>query len=1102
MTLPDVIFGVGGAGKEMLFTILQQEWFLRKIVEDRRVGKINKEITAIVIDTAIDEYPDDKRNGENIERKISEILIKSGVHLNPSDILDLRIICIPREINVERVSDLIAIDVIRKVKNSEILKNIFDVDEIVWWLEDADSGLKGWFDLLKILDPSVEMEFTRGVFRKRAISKALFYRLLAERGLDLKTPNKVAILLGLGGGTGSGIFIDLATYIYRRFQGVPIDVFAVLPTKEELDDEKANAFAALMELEYLRLKDRRLFQSIILLPFDPTGYIVSRAQDPSIKNRVKEFDTVVAYVFYNFYVGGRIGGADLFNRLAPLKYAQFLLATGTIVKYEIENLFSIKNLIRLAVEAINDFTNFRKDINRTLSLLLNDFRSVLGESERIPPKHDYDYINTMIEKLELWNYKALNVLKYATIDEIRETLRYTLNDDLKSKNNFDMLIKYIEICERVLDSIKGKPEFQPKDEVDRQLPEVLYKAFKELREAGNLIRLYSNINFEERLRRFIEKLVRAEAPSGSEEAEFSRYMRELEDKILEIDNKIKNLDRDLATLNEEEKKVKEDVKNFIITVDKTLNDVWEIEQLRRFADKDLEHISQLINDFIVDIKTKFVEEIDEEDRYIAGEKDWLNRIGFGDIEGTVREIAIKFHSFEDIKLETEIIELIRKIALSFYYYNMKEYYKYRAGRSRFRRKRYEEWMRTFEGRLSGILNEIRKSEFPVYYDSSGLPESVSLRDEVVRRITVRRNSYISELSEKINRKLNVSIDDDIIRILELSDSRIGFKDAVEDKIINAIIDLRKIHERREKIKIEISKFREELVELQELLDVTRRFNEQYPTLRRNIDGAVALWNKFLDNIRKANEKMEERVTWDKETYTYISKISPDASMVGALGGSIENLTLDNILKTDKVSIAITDAEIDRIIGKCRSWIDRISSDETYNGISLPYIEYQTNAGRGRWCPTIVYLCISDGETIIGAMEKIKDDLIESINRGLSLIDRRYVKLFPSTEASGDFDVAILLYVAPIFLENIGNVGGDRGYKYYYNRKKERIIAGRKIPNILHHALMLEKGKIIRRTDLMELKKSAELAWKEVEEGNDVSEYVLENYEEIKFGGLI
>jgi hypothetical protein len=42
----------------------------------------------------------------------------------------------------------------------------------------------------------------------------------------------VAIFAGLGGGTGSGVFIDVARQLYEQHQARRITLFATLPTRK------------------------------------------------------------------------------------------------------------------------------------------------------------------------------------------------------------------------------------------------------------------------------------------------------------------------------------------------------------------------------------------------------------------------------------------------------------------------------------------------------------------------------------------------------------------------------------------------------------------------------------------------------------------------------------------------------------------------------------------------------------------------------------------------------------------------------------------------------------------------------------------------------
>jgi len=1105
MTFPNVFFGLGGAGKEILFTMFNQEWLLKKIIGDRIAGKLDNKIYVTIIDTATDEYPDDLENKNIIEEKIKKILNELESYLASTDIIEIDVICIPEKININRMSDLIAYDVSKKVKNSSIIKSIFNIDKVIWWLEDPEEGLEGWFNTLKnYIDPSIEPEFTRGVFRKRAISKALFYRLLSEGRFFESSPDKVAIFVGLGGGTGSGIFIDLATYIYKKYQGVPIDLFAVLPTKEELDDEKANAFAALSELEYLRLNGQRIFQSVILLPFDPTGWVVSKAQ--ALKEKVREFDKIVSYIAYNFYEAGGVGGADLFNRMAPLKYSQYLLATGTIIKYEIENLFEIKKLASLSVESLERFTDLRSNINKILNLTLEEFRELFGTSEKIPPKKDYDYLYSLVEKLELWNYKAFEILKYSAIEEIKSTILYMIESSELSntnlKGNFDSLKEYINVCEKVLDTITRKPEFQPKDEMDRLLPEVLFKAFKETNQIVKMLQLYNDLNIDERVRAILEKLIKNEFPTPAEEAEFEKYFSSLTNELSDLLQKYEKLKANKNELETEKSSISEQVSDFILSLDKELNSMWEFEEIRKLAFKEVEKLNTIINKFIIEIKSDMQNKKHEE-KYVKNENEWLNKIEFSNVENSLREIFLNMNLEKfGIKSENELVEVLRKIMLAIYYYNMKDFYTYKMDKSRFRKKKYKEWMRTFENKFAEMIESLRKSEFLVYYDKNGLPESIDITNHINDEIANKLKSICDEIGERIERKFNIEVISKLNKILDSSSSRTELKDKIQREIFEEILNKNKIIENIEKLEEELSNMEKKINQKRKVHETMKSFKERYLSSKNEVNEALKWFNRFIEYVRKTNEKIEERDIWGKSSQTYISKIPPDSSMVGAIGDSIENLTLDEILNTDKVSKLVVDGEIKKILSRCKSIVERISSDNTYNGIGLPFVEFQhsDNKGIGRWSPRIVFLCVNDGKSIIKAVDTIETSLRDLVNTGLTLVDKNEIKLFPNSEASGPFDVAILLYIGPVFLEHINNVGGDRGYKKHYDRKKERIIGDKKIPNILHHSLMLEKGVIVRRSDLIDLKKAAELAWREFEETEDVSKDVLNYFEILNIRG--
>ena len=266
--LPDAIVGIGGAGKKIVFELFKEgtndrfehEWLLREAIEPRGDDQLPG-TQAYVIDTAKEEQAEDEKHVREINDRVkayasSEFDVSPGTlttevtYLNPLDHTS------------------------NKYKSSAGLSRPVTVNEIVdatelnaWWLEQSPHLL------------NEEENFLSGVNRRRAISKALFHASRtraspyeAEGLFNITTSSgnpEVSLVVSLGGGTGSGMFIELAKELNQR--DIEVDLFAITPGRTEESRYTANAHAALSELEYLSIssENRNPFRGIILLPYAP-----------------------------------------------------------------------------------------------------------------------------------------------------------------------------------------------------------------------------------------------------------------------------------------------------------------------------------------------------------------------------------------------------------------------------------------------------------------------------------------------------------------------------------------------------------------------------------------------------------------------------------------------------------------------------------------------------------------------------------------------------------------------------------------------------------------------------------------------------------------
>lgn len=251
--LPDKLVGLGGAGKTIVKEFMRQDWVLEEAMEPRSDtggDPPSDGIDAYLVDTATgpekkQDTTDVEEINDRIRKKAAEFNIRNDQVLTGIEYLN------PFEKTSPRFTRLTTKGPVQDIMESRGLE--------AWWLENND-------------DMMVD-DYSEGVIRRRALSKAVFQASQMQNASlgDLTTPgtdNDAALVVGLGGGTGSGMFVDLA----RELDDVveQVNLYAIVPGLTEQTELRANAYAALSELEHLALRNKSPFKNIILLPFGPT----------------------------------------------------------------------------------------------------------------------------------------------------------------------------------------------------------------------------------------------------------------------------------------------------------------------------------------------------------------------------------------------------------------------------------------------------------------------------------------------------------------------------------------------------------------------------------------------------------------------------------------------------------------------------------------------------------------------------------------------------------------------------------------------------------------------------------------------------------------
>ncbi|WP_299334482.1 tubulin-like doman-containing protein [Haloplanus sp.] len=314
-SVPDMIVGLGWAGKQVVYDFMETDWIVEEGIDPRQDDR-TPNFEGYVVDTASDEQSNDRVRIENINDRIermandlnrnTQTLDTAVEYINPLDGIDER---------YTSRTGLTAEVTVRDIAKGAGLQ--------AWWLENNDEMLVG-------------DSYEEGVIRRRALSKALFHASnTGNNPLDPilnTTANDVYMVVGLGGGTGSGMFLDIARRINDSVSTVHL--FAVIPGEDEATELRANAHAALSEVEYLSRTGQSPFKNVVLVPFGPV-------------NDEDEFDQAVAQTImaHRNLASNQEDRLDVTSDVGAPKYAPFTVAVPQTARFAVNDAETAKKQI-------------------------------------------------------------------------------------------------------------------------------------------------------------------------------------------------------------------------------------------------------------------------------------------------------------------------------------------------------------------------------------------------------------------------------------------------------------------------------------------------------------------------------------------------------------------------------------------------------------------------------------------------------------------------------------------------------------------------------------------------------------------------------------
>lgn len=462
---PDVVYGLGGGGTELALQFLEQDWILDNIVRPRPSRSEN--VTVRLLDTASGEMNSKQGRIDDIRQQYRNLEEHyRGEYGNRPGSLSIDPVLVSRDIAMTSAT------VLTGRREVESIAEATGMNPDDWWLdrEDVDENLN----------------FADGVHRERGLAKATLYRALGGRNevsatLETTNPSQVAIFVGLGGGSGSGMLFDIIESLHKSSPNNEIVVFGVLPSlAEDSEGVHANAYAALGELEAMRLSDNDPVEDVVLYHLDAANY--EGKEGNQLDTGIEEFDEAFCQSVIAYYGAT---GEDQFNRTPS--FAPFTVAVPQVISYNIEAIEEARDAMEGRLDAFAEAFELEAEVIHRIQSFYTDVGVDDVASVRADPSFS------------------------GVPDEFTESLRERLNGlhDLASEELFEELeyasaARFLDAYENAETDVKGDDPIslarqlknydntvhalhEARDDLDERLGETLVAGIRRVAEQADLL---------------------------------------------------------------------------------------------------------------------------------------------------------------------------------------------------------------------------------------------------------------------------------------------------------------------------------------------------------------------------------------------------------------------------------------------------------------------------------------------------------------------------------------------------------------------------------------------------------------------------------------
>lgn len=1010
MNLPERIYAIGGAGKAITYELLECDWVQEEILEPRPNPKT---LTVTIIDTAEDEINADRERIDEIRTQWRETKerLREEHEGRPGEV-DIEYLPLTRNIQLHDQNDLIGESVVPRIATG------VGMDRENWWLRPEYIN--------------ENLDFATGVVRKRGLGKGLYYKAYAEDDevrtqIDLPSRGKVAVIAGLGGGSGSGIFIDLVQHLKRTQRTAEITLFGVLPNDAEGDAENANAHAALSELEYLSLQGEDVFKDRVLMPIDPTDFGGKKANILQSSDALEEFDRAAVYLITAYY--NKTGMEDPFADMPS--YAPFIIGVPQVLRYNVDAIKGAKTKMTELLSEKQDALEAEEEIYNELDRFF--VRHL--DTEDGGDLHDSDLsdLQGRLDSLEsLLDVDLFEELGYESVSMFSEIIG-------EARNETDDVDEQVEIAASsagLMGTQTGGENEQFVDSIDKQLADILRR---EIQLLGRRKDLLEQLRLVETPR--IQSTLSYLLALDDEGINAGVRLNQLDAKREEAEERTERLERDLEEVREELEEKRDEQRREI----ERRADEWEravrtdFQEFEACSDLPIESrvgsLENAIGNFAMNVDNATdASEIDDlsgqEIRETLGTlSDELEAIGIDisdeerAIQASINDLAEAKKSFLKMNAEEGTVEKLLPWESSTEEERQQAQKNYRTKRNQLD----DNGVFTISRAGSNLSIELE-------YDGSHLIDQVRSEEEQ------RRDRIVMELREQFDAD-GADVDHAMQRVgkeLDRGRSLEEVKRVVEEALTDVIVDTDEITDRKETLEAELEEARDRA----DLFEATVSVFEEINNRRETFVNSQAEYNRRRGSY---GEERSTTVSTEEEEYRYMKTIRPN-----------DILQIRDDSDIEESDIFADENERQRLRASLEELAKNIHNSK-YSGIRKRRI----SSSRARYDDMQIAVgVVSQAIDQIGEEADLQDIFAGAYNLGPG--EENYAS-YP-VDAGGSWDIGLGVFIGGIFLDNLRAEAEADGYREGYRAK----LNSDDLDILVHHTYGLEEGFYVRRDEVLNL----------------------------------